>query len=197
MDNYEIVDSFINRIILNFKYDDTIKNIIQKLRFMYDRDISATENEIKCKICNVDTMISIDKDNHTVKMFEEGKKKNKYFLNTTSYCAKGDMVTIIKQVVDYDIIISDNTDIITNERINTSYKYLENDKCMVSSSQRIKASTSISNSIVTRSNTDFYQKRFQIPSIPRARTLMPLWLEGRDRHSPRTGGKWAGIRPSA
>ncbi len=136
MDSYEIVDELIDKIVLNFDYDQSIAYIVRKLTGMYGKQLKVNDDGVTCENKGILTKVSIDEKNGFIAMSEEGKStklEDHYFVNSITYSMKNGTGSLERSNVDYDVCDIDGGSAITNEDILIIYKKFEADKCTISS----------------------------------------------------------------
>ena len=141
MDNYELIDMYIDKLVLYFNTNQETSNIIKKLSSLYGKDVIATDCGLEYNGPNITTKIEIDEKQGTIDVIENGKKygfDNQYFINDMCYDIKNGTGSIVKSSVDYETELFDNGYTITNENILLFYKFYEDNKCTISTIQNIK-----------------------------------------------------------
>lgn len=135
MDNNELIDELIEKIVMNFEDNYVTKNIIKKLTDIYDqKDILKIDNNtITRKSKRMTRTVTVDTINKVLKAQDTGYlDDNEQFQNSIDYQVNGNNAVVHKHV--FDVGLFGNTE---TRSILDTYEYFKDNNMIGSSDKKI------------------------------------------------------------
>ena len=165
MDNVEIINKFIDKIVVNFEENYITKSIIKKLVDMYNsHNLTTDGNSIISKSKRIQRTISIDIDNKKLQFQDVGNGDNQSFYSELIYSVDKDKAVVHKYNTDIKTIQMQNGLLTRIGSIYDTYEYFTNNKITGSSdiNKIIKEIQTQEGSVVAREINDFVRTLYKL-----------------------------------
>ncbi len=135
MNNNELIDELIEKIVMNFEDNYVTKIMIKKLTDMYDQEdlLKVDDNTITRKSTRMTRSVTVDPSNKILKAQDTGYiDDNEQFQNGIDYQVNGDSAVVHKHVFNIDFFGNTETRTVLD-----TYEYLKDNNMIGSSDKKV------------------------------------------------------------